>query len=166
MGILVDVAARLPGVTFSFVGDGPERMAIEAEVRSRGLTNVELPGFVDGEALAARYWDADVLVAHLRRDPAFAIAQPSKLWEYMAAGRPVVFGGEGEAVRILEREGIGVTVPPESADEMAAAIQGLLDDPQRAADLATRARAFVERHRNRDVLLARWESLLRAAVAR
>ena len=121
LGVLVDVAARLPEVEFAVVGDGPERVALEEDARRRGLRNLVFPGFVDGDALERWYADADVLVAHLRRDPAFAIAQPSKLWEYMATGRPVVYGGEGEAVAILDGEGIGVTVPPESADAMATA---------------------------------------------
>jgi colanic acid biosynthesis glycosyl transferase WcaI len=163
--VLVDVAARLPNVAFAIVGDGPERAALEADARRRGLRNLSFPGFVEGEALERWYAEADVLVAHLRRAPAFEIAQPSKLWEYMATGRPVVYGGEGEAVRILERERIGVAVPPESADDMTVAIRGLLADPVRAADIGARGRAFVEVHRNRDAILSRWEALLRATLA-
>lgn len=164
LSVLLDVAEHLPRASFALVGDGPDRSSLIDEAKRRGLTNVTFPGFVAGTALDEWYRAADVLVAHLRNDPAFAVAQPSKLWEYMAAGRPVVYGGQGEVVTILTQEAIGLTVPPESAAAMAEAIGQLLDDPAAAAKLGARGRSFVERNRNRDTLLARWQNLLSATI--
>ena len=164
LAVLLDVAERMPDVAFSLVGDGPERPTLMADAQSRGLDNVSFPGYVPGNELGAWYGAADVLVAHLRRAPAFTMAQPSKLWEYMATGRPVVYGGEGEAVTILTECSIGTAVPPESPDAMAAAIRRLLDNPAEAARLGACGRDFVAEHRDRDRLVERWGAMLRDAV--
>jgi glycosyltransferase involved in cell wall biosynthesis len=164
LGVMLDLAERLPDVDIALVGVGPERAELETEARRRELGNVTFAGFVEGEALRDWYRSADVLVAHLRADPAFAIAQPSKLWEYMATGRPVIYGGEGEAAELIERHGIAVTVPPGSPDAMAAAVRELLDDPEHAEELGRRGRAFVQLERDRERLVAGWVGLLQRAL--
>ncbi len=162
LGTLVEAAVLLPEIDVVLVGDGPMRHDLERAARDLGATNVAFVGYVDAAGLAVEYAAADVLVAHLRRDPAFAIAQPSKLWEYMATGRPVVYAGEGEASAILERHDIGIAVPPESPEAIAHAVRSLLADPERRRTLAGNAVRFVHEHRNRDDIVARWERLLRS----
>ena len=39
-------------------------------------------------------------------------AVPSKLFEYMAAGRPIVYAGEGAAVALIDETGSGITTAP------------------------------------------------------
>lgn len=162
--VLLDAAAALPEADVVLAGDGPERAALEAEARTRGLGNVRFTGFVDSVRLASLYRDADVLVAHLRDDPAFAIAQPSKLWEYMATGRPVVYGGRGEAAAILEQRCIGVVAPPDDAAALATAVRRLLADPEGARSMGARGRAYVLAERDRGRLVARWTDLLAGAL--
>lgn len=161
---LLDAAALMPDVDVVLAGDGPERMGLEDEARRRSLPNVTFTGFLDLDGLKTQYEMADVLVAHLRDDAAFEIAQPSKLWEYMATGRPVVYGGRGEAADLLTEHGIGLTARPGSAADLVFAIRTLLDDPTRAQSMGLRGRAFVCEHRNRQRLVGRWVGLLSDAV--
>ncbi len=74
---------------------------------------------------------ADILLVTLRDVPLFATFIPSKMFEYLAAGRPVIGAVAGEAAQIL-REAGAVVVPPGDSAALAAAIAGLAADPRRA----------------------------------
>ena len=160
LSVLVDAARLLPHVRFDLVGDGAERR--ELELRARGLENVEFHGFVSWAELKAFYARSNVLVAHLRDDPAFEVAQPSKLWEYMATGKPVVFGGAGEAAELIAEHDAGLVVPPENSRRFADAIASLVENPEKARELGGRGREFVENHRNRSLLLDQLATTLRS----
>ena len=151
LSVLVEAARQLPGVRFDFVGDGAERPDLER--LAQGLENVEFHGFVPWEKLKAFYARSDVLVAHLRNDPAFEVAQPSKLWEYMSTGKPVVFGGAGEAAELITKYEAGIVVPPENHVRLAEAIKILIESPEEACAVGARGREFVSVHRNRETLL-------------
>ncbi|MEW6668911.1 MAG: glycosyltransferase [Thermodesulfobacteriota bacterium] len=73
---------------------------------------------------------------------------PVKLFEYMAAGRPVVASRLGFIARIVERVGCGLLVPPADAHAHAEAICHLLDRPALAAEMGTRGRHAVQDHYN------------------
>lgn len=162
---LVRAAALLPEVDFALVGDGPERGLLEAEVQERNLSNVTFGGYVAFDALTSYYAWADILIAHLRSDPAFEVAQPSKLWEYMATGKPVIYAGRSEAGDIIREHDIGMVVPPEEPEVLAKAIRQLLHRPTRAAALGRRGQAFVTAHRSRALGLERLAKLLEALVS-
>jgi glycosyltransferase involved in cell wall biosynthesis len=86
---------------------------LEDLVQRRGLTNVAFTGYVTPQELAQQYHSADVLFAQVRRSKLHAVtAVPSKLFEYMAAGRPIVYAGEGAAVALIDETGSGITTAP------------------------------------------------------
>jgi len=161
LGTLLDAAALTPEVRFVLAGDGPERAKLEAQAAGSGLSNVEFLGHLDLARLRDLYASADVLVAMLRGSEAFKVAQPSKVWEYMATGRPVVFAGECETTRIMTDADLGLVVPPEDAEALARAIRRLAGDAEERSRLGRRGQAFVMAERRRDVILDRWERLLR-----
>src|SRR5581483_9128430 len=88
------------------------------------------------------YHDADVLFAQLlRSDLHAATAAPSKLLEYMAAGRPIVYAGEGSAAELVSDARAGVVVPPGDAQAVLRAIAGLDETERERLGRAARARA-------------------------
>jgi glycosyltransferase involved in cell wall biosynthesis len=87
---------------------------------------------------------ADILLVTLRDTPLLAACVPAKIFEYLAAGRPVIGAVTGEAARVL-REAGAVVVPPGDSAALASAIAGLSADPRERAVMATRGRAYVER---------------------
>ena len=126
---LLDVAEMMPHVTFRLVGDGPERAALVGEAAARGLTNVALPGYVDRDTLFAHYGESDVLFAQLRNLPVLGRATfPSKPFELMATGRPIVYAGAGITARFLQSSGTTLIAEPENAESIAAAIRQLMND--------------------------------------
>jgi hypothetical protein len=80
----------------------------------------------------ARYWSLlDVSVIHLRRTELFSTVIPSKLFECMGMGLPVLHGVAGESADIVEREGVGIVFEPESTGQLVAGIRRLAGDAPR-----------------------------------
>jgi colanic acid biosynthesis glycosyl transferase WcaI len=129
-------------VAFFFAGSGAERGHVERLVRERGLDNVRMIPGQPKERVAALWSLCDLALIPLRNDPVFATVIPSKLFEAMGNGVPVLMSvPEGEATGIVTDTGCGVTVPPEDPAAMAEAIGALAGDPQRMARLRTVARS-------------------------
>jgi glycosyltransferase involved in cell wall biosynthesis len=128
---LLDAADRLrdEGVVFLFLGDGARKQALRDKAREMGLQNVRFVDTVKKEDVA-RYWSIlDVSVIHLRKTDLFTTVIPSKLFESMGMGLPVLHGVEGESADIVRAEGAGIPFEPENADELCAAIRRLRSDP-------------------------------------
>jgi len=155
IGILVDVAAKLPHADFVLVGDGPERAAIESAIRRSGVVNVHLAGYVtDRTVLLAHYAASHVLVNHTKDTPILQdIVFPSKTFEYFATGRAVVHAGRGWASELLRERDVAEVVAPGDAAALAAAIERVLADPVRSRERAQRARELVQRDFCREPLL-------------
>ena len=164
LGVALDVAERLRDVEFVLAGDGPDRARLEAEARRRSLDNVRFDGHLALPDLAELYSASDVLFAHLRDHPAFRLAQPSKLWEYMATGRPVVYGGADEASRLIEEHGLGVACAPDDASSLASTVARVLEDQDLREQLVNRALDYVRENRDREKLTRRWAALLGEAL--
>ena len=159
LDVLVDVAALAPDLRIVLAGDGPCRDDLEALVRQRGLDNVVFTGYVTPHELAGLYHESDVLFAQVRPSELHAVtAVPSKLLEYMAAGRPIVYAGEGAAVALVETTGAGITTAPGDAGAIVAAIRAVGDSrrrPEGRAGTPVRQRAAEPRRRDAPVRPAR-----------
>lgn len=118
-------------IGFLFLGDGANKQALKAKAREMGLTSVAFVDSVPKEEVP-RYWSLlDASIIHLKRTELFTTVIPSKLFECMAMGLPVLHGVAGESADIVRREGCGDVFEPENADELARAILALRDDPER-----------------------------------
>ncbi|WP_334163938.1 glycosyltransferase family 4 protein [Phenylobacterium sp.] len=123
-------------VGFLFLGDGASKGALKARAQAMGLASVRFVDSVPKEDVP-RYWSLlDASVIHLRRTELFTTVIPSKLFECMAMGIPVLHGVAGESAEIVRREGCGEVFEPENAEALADGIVALLDGPERRAALA------------------------------
>jgi glycosyltransferase involved in cell wall biosynthesis len=145
---LID-AARLveaDGVQVVVIGHGPEREQLVA--RARAATNVALVGPVPKEQVAAALALFDACYVGYRRSPLYRFGvSPNKLYDYMAAGRPVLFAADAANQPVQEAD-CGRTVAPEDPEALARAIRSLAATSQdERARLGANARAYVaERH--------------------
>jgi glycosyltransferase involved in cell wall biosynthesis len=164
LGAVLDAAAAQPEVTFLLVGDGADRDRLLAERERRQLQNVLMRPSVGKAEVPGLYAAADACLVPLRDVPLFEAFVPSKMFEVLAAGRPVIGAVRGEARDILARSGGALLVEPERGDQLAQAVARLRTDPDLRAELGRRGRAFAEQHYDRDVLASRYLDLLREVV--
>jgi glycosyltransferase involved in cell wall biosynthesis len=104
------------------LGDGARKGELVAQAQSMGLDNVIFVDSVSKDEVV-RYWSLlDVSIIHLRRAELFTTVIPSKLFECMGMGIPVLHGVEGESAAIVEQEGAGIVFEPENAEDLCAGI--------------------------------------------
>jgi glycosyltransferase involved in cell wall biosynthesis len=166
LSAVLDAAAAQPDVTYLLVGDGADRDRLLAERERRQLGNVIMRSSVSKADVPGLYAAADVCLVPLRDVPVFAAFVPSKLFEVLAAGRPIVGAVRGEAREILSRSGGAVLVDPERGDQLVEAVDRLRNDPALRARLSRNGRAFAEEYYDRDKLAARYLTILRDVVDR
>jgi glycosyltransferase involved in cell wall biosynthesis len=166
LGAVLDAAAAQPDVTYLLVGDGADRDRLVAERDRRQLRNVVMRPSVSKAEVPGLYASADVCLVPLRDVPVFDAFVPSKLFEMLAAGRPIIGAVRGEARDILQRSGGALLVDPERGDQLATAVDRLRADPELRAELARRGRAFAEQNYDRDALAARYLDVLHDVTRR
>jgi glycosyltransferase involved in cell wall biosynthesis len=161
LSAVADAAAQLDGraIRFAFVGDGADKRRLQRRITELGLRNVALlPGVPSGE-MPTLLGAADICLVPLRNVPLFATFIPSKMFEYLAAGKAVVGSVTGEAAQILAEAG-AVVVPPEDSGSLAAAIAALAADPQLRTEIGRVGRVFAERYYDRAALAREYRKIL------
>ena len=113
---------------FLLLGDGASKAQLERRARAEGLENVIfVPSVPKGEV--ARYWSVlDAAVIHLKRDDLFRTVIPSKLFEAMGMGLPVLHGVEGESAEIVTRHDVGLPFTPEDPADLVRALRVMAED--------------------------------------
>lgn len=144
------------------VGDGPERARIEADLAARGLGAVaHLVGAVAPAHVPELLADMDIAVAPYPASEGFYFS-PLKLYEYMAAGLPVVASDVGHLSSVIHHGVDGLLVPPDAPEALADALAELAGDPALRARLGGTARARVLREHTWDAVAERVLALARA----
>jgi len=135
----MEADGRTPDVLLAFIGDGARKDALRQEAERRGLSNVQFLPSVPKEEVAEHWGALDATVVHLRATDLFRSVIPSKIFEAMAMGVPILMGVEGEARDIVLDARAGLAFAPESAQGLADAIRALRADPALRRDMSARA---------------------------
>jgi glycosyltransferase involved in cell wall biosynthesis len=112
------------------------------------------------QALAA----ADACIAILKPVEMYKTVYPNKVFDYMAAGRPVVLAIDGVIRDVVENAGAGIPVTPGDAVALAQAIRTLASDRVTAHAMGMAGRRCVEEEYDRPVLAEKLGQLLEGMV--
>ncbi|HPO57408.1 MAG TPA: glycosyltransferase family 4 protein [Anaerolineaceae bacterium] len=169
LGVVLDAADRLRGrqdIRFVFVVDGKEKAALQSKAEQKGLENVLFVPSQPKNRMSAVLAAADACIAILKPLEMYKTTYPNKVFDYMAAGRPVVLAIDGVIRQVIEQAGAGVAVPPGDAQALADAVAFLADNPQKAREMGAAGRLAVERSFNRWQQAAQMGAIMEEMVAK
>lgn len=166
---LLDAAALVkhqPDIHFLIVGDGVMRPKLEEKARKLGLSNVSFLPFQPHESLPWLRATCDVQVA-LYRQGSSRYSMPSKVYEIMASGRPLLASADvnSDVWRLIDDTGCGICVEPHDPEKLAASILRLYGDRSLRDAMGERGRQQAEQHYSRDVIVALYGDLLERVAA-
>lgn len=137
-------------IKFKLVGDGPEKSNLQKMANKLNLTNIEFFDPMPKQDIPNMLESASVTVFSLRNSPIFRKfgISSKKLFDYLAAGSPVVFACSAANNPVHEAKA-GITVPPEDPEALAEAILKLYKLPKKEREaMGKRGRRYVEKNYN------------------
>lgn len=138
---MTPLRAAFPQAHLLVVGDGPERERLAPLLAA---LDAELPGTVRPDAVPGWLARMDIAVAPYAGDQPFYFS-PLKIYEYMAAGLPVVASRVGDLARVVRHGRTGLLCPPGDPAALADALAELAGDPQAARRMGQAGRGIVLR---------------------
>lgn len=156
---LVEGMAQLrdePRVHLSMIGDGVAKPDLIARAKQYNLDNITFAPPCAHDQVAENLRSIDVGIVHLRRNPLYRITVPCKTYEYMALGKPILIGVDGEARRVVEDHRAGLFFEPERPERFALAVRELVSFSSRLPVFSKCGRNAAEQQFSRSLLGRRY----------
>ncbi|MAT39517.1 MAG: glycosyltransferase WbuB [Ectothiorhodospiraceae bacterium] len=163
LSTVIEAARKLLNRTeihFVLVGEGAEKEKIRGLAAQ--LPNVSIFDRQERQVVAEMLSEIDIALVPLRKAELLKTVIPSKMFECMGAGLPIILGVEGESERILNEAQAGIAVPPGDPDELAVAIERMAGDEQLRKWYSINASIYVRKNHNLDQLANHYLSVLRS----
>jgi glycosyltransferase involved in cell wall biosynthesis len=149
-------AARIlrdePDIAIVLVGDGKEKAHLQETAAGLGLENLKFIPPVPKNEIADVLAAADAGIAILKPLDLYKTTYPNKVFDYFAAGRPVILAIDGVIRDVLEKAGAGVFVEPGDCRQMAEGIRKMSRNPRVSREMGAAGRSFIEKNYNRRFL--------------
>jgi len=147
-------------ILFRFVGAGESKSALEERARVENIRNIRFEDPVAKKLVSAIQHESDAFIINNRRDNVSKHWMSfNKLYDYLAAGRPVVFGSYTDNDPVVE-SGAGISVEAGSPAALAKAIELLAAQPrEKLLEYGRLGRKFVKDHYSIPVLIDRFEAM-------
>jgi colanic acid biosynthesis glycosyl transferase WcaI len=161
---ILEAATRLKNdrdIIFAIVGEGMKKQSLEEKADQLGLKNVRFLPFQPYEDLPYLLASSDVLLVPLDKEKS-DLSVPSKLYNFMAAGRPILGLADGlsEVARIISETNCGMSVNPEDVKGIAETIQSLKNSKSRCAELGAYGRKHAVENFAKDKVLKMYEDVM------
>ena len=163
-GEMVDIAIELQrrgadDMLIVVIGDGYELPEMKRRSQEAGLRNLRLLGNRPKTELADWHAASAVTLCLFKPVPVHATNSPNKLFDSLAAGRPVLNNTDGWVRDMLADADCGMTYTPGDIAGAADLLLALRDDPERLRGMSQRARALAEQRFSRDLLAKQYSAL-------
>jgi len=142
------------------VGDGKEKASLQQLAHDLGLQNVIFVPSVAKTEMKKVLAAADACLAILKPIELYKTTYPNKVFDYLAAGRPVLCAIDGVIREVIEEAHAGIFVPPGDPAALADAVIRLSSAPDKGKKMGLNGRAYVVEHFNRRDIAARMEKVL------
>lgn len=142
-------------IHFVFLGDGMEKTNLMALAQRMKLRNLHFLPSIPKDQIASTLAQADVGLAILLAVDAYKTTYPNKVFDYMAAGLPVVLAIDGVIRQVVEDAGAGLFTQPGDPEALAEAVKRLAADPVLVDQLGQAGKQCVEGDFDRERLAAK-----------
>jgi glycosyltransferase involved in cell wall biosynthesis len=166
LGVLLEAANQLrqnEEIKIVMVGDGREKADLENRAAHLGIKNVHFLPAIPKLKMPSTLDGADLCVAILKPIDPFKLTYPNKVFDYMAAGKPVLLAIDGVIREVVEVAGAGVFVEPGDPKVLAESILEMSQNRSRLREMGEAGRKHVQSHFDRsaqtDNLLAAFEKI-------
>ena len=137
------LSREAPTARFVLLGGGVEVDRLKEMVERKGLGNVSFLPAVSMNEVGKYLGAADALLVHLKKDPLFSITIPSKTQAYMAAGKPIIMGVDGDAADLVREGKCGYVAESENPRSIADAVMELMRlSMEQREEMANRSKVF------------------------
>ncbi len=153
--VLLDAADQLrdqPEIAIVLLGDGKEKSYLQARASEMGLRNVVFIPSVPKDGMPGALAGANACIAILKPIEMYKTVYPNKVFDYMAAGKPVILAIDGVIREMMEAAQGGVVVPPGDPNSLGDAIRFLAGDRKQGLIFGRNGRRYVEIHFDRPVV--------------
>ena len=160
--VVVEAAEKLRDrrtIKFVMVGDGPCKADIVALAEHKGLDNIRFADLVDQEHIPSYVASCDVALVPLAAE--FPGTIPSKVYETLASGVPLVISSGCEGARLVEEGQAGWTFPPGDSDALADVLAELDTDREVVSQMSSNCRALANQF-DYDRIAVETEAMLQA----
>ncbi|MBV6397278.1 MAG: hypothetical protein HFACDABA_02888 [Anaerolineales bacterium] len=136
-------------IQFVLLGDGKEKPALIARAKEMNLINVTFVDSIPKSEMTSALAAADVCIAILKPLEEYKTTYPNKVFDYMAAGRPVALAIDGVIREVVESAGCGIYAEPGSPSALSEAIREMASDERESRRMGLAGRAHLERYFSR-----------------
>jgi len=167
LGVVLDAAKIVeddPNIQIVLLGDGKEKPNLQAQAAEMGLKNLSFISSVPKTEMAEALAATDACIAILKSIEMYKTTYPNKVFDYMAAGRPVVLAIDGVIREVVEAAECGIFADPGDATALANAIKTLAADPARSQEMGLSGRRYIEEHFDRAALAEQLMGILEEMV--
>jgi glycosyltransferase involved in cell wall biosynthesis len=147
---------------FVLIGDGPEKRMLVEQAKHARLNNVTFLDLQPSNMMPPLLASADIVLVTLKTHIPGAV--PSKLYEAMASGRPVVLVASGEAAKIVREHQVGIVVEQGDLVGLARAVKTLQTQPYLRRVLGANGRRAAEKYFDRHMIATRFIDHLEATL--
>ena len=152
LDVVLDCAALLEdkNIQIVLVGDGKEKPALQRRAAELQLQNVTFVGSVPKSGMPDVLAAADACIGILKPLDEYKTTYPNKVFDYMAAGRPVALAIDGVIREVVDAAGCGVFAEPGNSRALAEAICSLAKDPSKSRQMGLNGRKYLEENFSRE----------------
>lgn len=147
-------------IAFLIVGTGVLKPKLQEEANKKNLTNLIFTDSQPRSKMPAFVAAANVCVIPYKAANTFRNTLPSKMFDYMAGGKPIIINLEGEASQLIEKAGCGNLAKEEDPKSLAEKILYLKQNPAVSEAMGKSGRDFVEKDYRREVIATNLEKLI------
>lgn len=136
-------------IHFVLLGDGKEKSNLIQAAANMNLTNLEFLDPLPKIEMPAIISQADVCLAILKPIEMYKTTYPNKVFDYMAAGKPVVLAIDGVIRKVVENADCGIFTPPGDAQKLCEAVLLLYNNREDALNKGAKGQNYLKEHFNR-----------------